>query len=151
MKPIHQYLLAPLLLVLGAWGGCTNNPLKTAATATPDNKPETIALASFAMFTIAEETAADIKEMAGTPQEVKDALKEADRVASPAAESLRDLALTIQGLRAVAAAGGEGAEALPAKIAELNQLLTDTAPKFQRFTDAVNAAKRTTPAETGVK
>lgn len=145
MKPISRYLLVPFLFALTAWGGCTSNPMKTAASAAPDNKPETIALATFAMFTIAEETAADIKEMPSTPQNVKDALKEADRVASPAAESLRDLALTIQGLRIVAAAGGEGAEALPAKIAELNQLLTDTAPKFQKFTDAINAAKGATP------
>ena len=142
MRPLSRYLLAPLMLVLGAWSGCTTNPLKTAATAQPDARPETIALATFGLFTIAEETAADLKELPATPQSAKDALKEADRAVSPAMESMRDVAVTIQGLRRVAAAGGTGGEALPAKLAELNQLLIDTAPKLDAFTKAVNAAKK---------
>lgn len=146
MKSIRLYLLAPLLLTLAAWGGCTTNPVQTANTATADNKPETIAFASYAMFVITEEAAANIKEMPGTPQEAKDALKEADKVASVGMESIHDVALTIKGLRAVAAAGGDGAESLPAKIDELNKLMTDTAPAVQKFTDAYNEARKTVPA-----
>jgi hypothetical protein len=145
MRSIHRYSLVPLLLLLAAWGGCTSNPMKTANTATVDNKPETIAFASYGLFVIAEEAAADIKEMSGTPQEVKDGLKEADRVASVGMESIHDLALTIKGLRDVVAAGGEGAEALPEKIDELNKLMTETAPKVQKFTDAINKAKESSP------
>lgn len=142
---LSRFFFAPLLLVLAAWGGCTTNPYKTAATATPDNRPETIALASFAMFTIAEEAAADVKEMSGTPQNVKDALKAADAAAAPVAEQLRDAALEVKQIRATAIAGGSGAEALPAKLAALNQLLTDSAPRFQAFTDALNKAKGVSP------
>lgn len=122
-----------------ALSACAVNPFKTANTATADNKPETIALATFGMFVIVEEAAADLKENAATPPNVRDSLKQADALASPAAESLRDAAITVKGLRASISAGQGGD--LPGALLKLNQLLTDSAPKLQKLTDAFNKAK----------
>jgi hypothetical protein len=148
-------IMAIALATLAACTGCTNNPTKTAATAAPDNKADTIAFAIYAQYVIVEELAADIKEAPGTPQAVKDALKAASLASAPAAESLKDGADTLNGIRAVIAAGQECgppkpdgkklcAADFPAKLAELNSLLTDTAPKLKRLTDAYSASKRIT-------
>ncbi len=148
-------IVAAAMLTLTAFTGCGANPVKTAATAAPDNKPDTIAFAVYANYVIVEELAADVKDAPATPQAVKDALKAASIVSAPAAESLKDGADTVKGIRAVIVAGQECgppqpngkkfcAADLPAKLLELNTLLTETAPKLKRLTDAYNASKRIT-------
>jgi hypothetical protein len=132
-------ILAPIIALLLA--ACTVNPLKTANTATADNKPETIAFATFGMFVITEEAAATLKETPGTPQSVKDALKRADALASPAAEEIQTAAKAVSAARAAIAAGKADPSTLPVQLAKMNALLTADAPKLQALVSAYSAAK----------
>jgi hypothetical protein len=146
--------LLAAVLSLSAYTGCTSNPVKTANQATADNKPETIAFAVFGGYVIAGELGADIRELPATPQSVKDSLKAASIATAPAAESLRDAATTVRDLRRVVASGQTcGAVTvpagkrfclsdMPALLDNVNTLLTDTAPKITKFTEAVAAAKK---------
>lgn len=157
---MRRLLLVPLLvaatLSLTAFNGCSVNPVKTAATATADNKADnkadTIAFAIYAQYVIVEELAADVKESPGTPPAVKEALKAASIASAPAAESLKAGADTVNGIRAVIASGqaceppqpaskGLCAADLPGQLLALNNLLTETAPKIRLLTDAYNMAK----------
>lgn len=158
MRQLTKVLLVlPVLLALTAWGGCTSNPVKTANQATADNKADTMALAIYGTFVIAEESVADIVELPAIPAEVKAPLKDADRVVSPVMESIHDTAVTIQDARELARAGcpeGESGtpacaavESLPAKLAKLNGLLTEAGPKLQKFNEAYKKAKQAVPAE----
>ncbi len=151
MVPIVATAFATLMTA----AGCAHNPFKTAATASADNKPDTIGFAMYAQYVIIEELASDVKDAPGTPQAVKDALKAASIVSAPAAESLKDGADTVNKIRGLVTSGqacappdSKGvklcAADLPAKLLELNTLLTTTAPKLKRLTDAYNAYKRNT-------
>lgn len=135
-----QAVLAALFLA--ACGG--SNAVKSAQQATADNRAETIAFALYADFVVIEELAADVKDNPATPQSVKDALKRADAIASPIAERLRYLANEVQELRAVAVAGGTGAESIAAKLVALNLYLTEAAPQLRAFTDEFNKARKGT-------
>lgn len=136
---LRTALLIPALLALCAFS-CASNPFKTANTATADNKPETIALATYGTFVIAEESAADLISNPATPSAAKAAVKAADAAASPAVEHLRDAAIAVEQLRD-AIKTGSSAAGLPAALLKVNQLLTDVAPKIKALTDAYTAAK----------
>lgn len=162
MKTKYTLMTMGAVLALAACNACSVNPVKTANTATADNKPETIAFAVFGGYVIAEELGADIRELATTPQSVKDGLKAASIATAPAAESLRDAATTVRDVRKVIASGQECGTVvvpestdpalkagkrfcladMPQLLNNVNTLLTETAPKIARFTDAVAAAKK---------
>jgi len=131
------------LLALSGFSGCTTNPLKTANAATSDNRPETLAFATYGMFVITEEAAATLKEAPGTPAAVKAALSKADALASPAAEELHTGALSVKAVRDSIKAGTADPSTLPAELAKMNALLTQDAPKIQALVDAYSKAKGT--------
>lgn len=147
---MKRLFLLPLIAAIPLLAGSscsTPNPLATANTATADNRPESIAFATFGLFVITEEAAANLKEAPGTPQAVKDALKKADALASPAAEEIHDAALNVKAVRSAVAAGKADPSTLPTQLAKMNELLTADAPKIQALVDAYNHAKPvTTPA-----
>lgn len=125
-----------LLLVLT---GCQTAPPNPVADA---SRPETVALALYGGFVIAEEAAADIVNNQATPQNVKDGLKAADIKASPVAEQLEPAAKAVEKVRADIEAGGGSQNLLLTTIAKLNDWVNQAAVLIKDLTDAVRGAKK---------
>lgn len=127
-----------LLLILLLVAACNNRHIAIPA---PEN-PETVALALYGGFVIAEEVAASIAEDPTTPAGVRAALIEADERAAPVAAQLRPAAQAVQNARTALAAGAGTQEQLIIAIQSLNQWIDEAAPLIQALTNLVTGSSR---------
>lgn len=132
-----RLLLASAVLALTA---CVVNPMKTAETT------EQKADAYYGMFVISQEAAVRIAQDPATPQSVKVALRDADRVAKPLADGLHDAIVKFQAVKdaytAALAAGNADPAALVAAEKELSTYLISVIHQFNKYRELVNASKR---------
>lgn len=122
---------------MAAVAGCASNPLKTAETV------EQKADAYYGMFVISQEAAVAIAQDPATPQSVKVALRDADRVAKPLADDLHAKILEFGRVKAAYVAALEaGEDADPAALAaaekELSTFLISVIHSFDKYRELVN-------------
>lgn len=136
MKYIYNVLaLIGFALVLA---GCQTAPPNPVATA---ERPETVGLALYGSFVIAEEFGAGVAEDANTPPEVKAAIKAADVAVSPVAEQAQPIVKEVEKARADITAGGGSKNLLDTAVKKLNDWVTQAAGLIKNFTDAVRKAR----------
>lgn len=82
-----------LVVVLAVLTGCVANPVKEAETL------EQRAYALYGTYVIFQEKAAVLVQDATVPERIKQTLRDADKVAYPAAESLVDAVATVSDIR----------------------------------------------------
>lgn len=134
----RSFLLVLAVLALPGAACRSANPVGTALTATPDNRPETVAYALASSYVTVAEQALKIAQDSMTPPAVKHALKVAHENASPWVKRLRPGAARVNELRAAVAAGTSTPEKLAAAIKTLNDIITQAAPKIDSVATAVN-------------
>lgn len=140
-------LVVALVPITGAGGCSRNNPVATAATADPQYRAETVALALYSTFAVVDSVAATIADNPQTPVEVKRALFQAHQVALPAAQELRGAAVDYNQAREEIAAGAGTAEKVAAASAALERAIGKAAPLIDRLARAVRGeALAPTPA-----
>jgi hypothetical protein len=116
----------------------TSNPIATAATATPENRAETVAFALHNSYVVIAEQVATVVEDTLTPPAVKKALITAHRSASPVVKKLRTAAEYYGRLREQVALGTGDPEKLKLALDELNRLITEAAPKIDSVATAIS-------------
>lgn len=130
-------MLCAVLFSTGA-GGCRSaNPVATANTATPANKPETVALALASTYAVVGEQALAIARDSMTPPAVRQALKDAHLKAIPWVRRLHPAAIQVRDLRKAVAAGTTTPDKLKAALASLNQIVNEAAPQIDRVATLV--------------
>lgn len=130
------FLLAiaiPVTLVLSGCG--TTSAVKQAET------PEQKAYALYGTYVIFQEKAAELVQDSTTPENVKEALREADRVAYPVAESLVDAVREVEAIRQQVVSGMTPEEKLTIAISNLSRIYFAAAPKLLAVVAAVKEAK----------
>lgn len=123
------------ILTLMAVAACAPMPVQQAET------PEQKAYALYGTYVIFQERAAELVQDTATPENVKQALREADRVAYPVAESLVDAVLEVEAIRQQVAAGMTSEEKLTIAISNLSTIYFSAAPKLLAVAAAVKGAK----------
>lgn len=118
-----------------AMAACTAAPIQQAET------PEQKAYALYGTYVIFQEKAAELVQDSTTPDNVKQALREADRVAYPVAESLVDAVLEVEAIRQQVASGMTSEERLTIAISNLSTIYFSAAPKLLAVVSAVKGAK----------
>lgn len=133
----HEPLVWVYTICLGAAlvAGCGLSPLKQAET------PEQKAYALYGTYVIFQEKAAELVQDSTTPDNVKQALREADRVAYPVAESLVEAVLEVEAIRQQVASGVTSEERLTIAISNLSNIYFSAAPKLLEVVSAVKGAK----------
>lgn len=133
----HESLLWVYVISLAAVSvaACTGNPVQQAETV------EQKAYALYGTYVIFQERAAELVQDTATPENVKQALREADRVAYPVAESLVEAVLEVETIRQQVAAGMTSEERLTIAISNLSTIYFSAAPKLLAVIVAVKGAK----------
>lgn len=124
---------APVLLTLPGCG--TTSAVKQAET------PEQKAYALYGTYVIFQEKAAELVQDPTTPENAKEALRAADRVAYPLAESLVDAVIEVESVRKQVAAGATPEEKLSIAVLNLSTIYYQVAPKLLAVVAAVREAK----------
>lgn len=124
---------APVFLTLSGCG--TASAVKQAET------PEQKAYALYGTYVIFQEKAAELVQDSTTPEEVKQTLRDADRVAYPVAESLVDAVIEVEAIRQQVAAGMTPEEKLTIAISNLSTIYFSAAPKLLAVVAAVKGVK----------
>ena len=124
------YLLWCALAI--ALTACVVNPIRAAETA------EQKAYAAYGTFVIFEEQAAQLVQSPEVPADVKQALREADAIAKPAADTLLVSARVVASVRRQVAQGTTTNEKLQAAIDTLNTVYMQAIPKIAAFVDMVD-------------
>jgi hypothetical protein len=131
---VRKLLIAAALAAMTA---CTVNPLKTAESI------EQQADAYYGVFVIAQEGAVQIAQDPATPQSVKVALRDADRIAKPLADDLHAKIVAFGKIKAAyvaaLAAGDADSGALAAAEKDLSAFLGSVIQSFNKYRDLVNA------------
>jgi hypothetical protein len=122
----------PVILILP---GCKNAPVQQAETV------EQKAYALYGTYVIFQEKAAELVQNSATPENVKQALRDADRVAYPLAESLVEASLEVEAIREQIASGLTTEERLTIAISNLSTIYFSAAPKLLAVVAAVKGAK----------
>lgn len=125
---------APAFLTLAGCGTVTA-PVKQAETV------EQKAYALYGTYVIFQEKAAELVQDSTTPENVKQALREADRVAYPLAESLVEASLEVEAIRQQIETGLTTEEKLTLAISNLSTIYFSAAPKLLAVVAAVKGAK----------
>ncbi len=123
---------APVVLMLP---GCKNTPVQQAETI------EQKAYALYGTYVIFQEKASELVQDSTTPENVKQALRDADKVAYPLAESLVDASLEVEAIRQQIATGLTTEAKLTLAISNLSTIYFSAAPKLLAVVAAVKGAK----------
>lgn len=123
------------------FGALTISACKTINPVTAAETPEQRAYAVYGTFVVAEELGAKIVTDATTPASVKQAIKDADAKAKPAADALLDATQQVMTVRAQLAAGATTEDKLKTVIANLDTWITDASPKVSALLKAVTGGK----------
>lgn len=145
MKRFNALLLAASLSLMAApaMTNCARaNPVVTATHATTENQPETIAFALHNSFVVVAERAATIAEDSTTPPAVKRVLVTSYKSAAPVARNLRAAAQRYVDVRASFTAGQSTAEQVATALTELQQLITEFAPKLNELSVTINGGAK---------
>lgn len=130
------FLLAIAIPVTLMLPGCgTTSAVKQAET------PEQKAYALYGTYVIFQEKAAELVQDSTTPEDVKRALREADRIAYPVAESLVDAVLEVEAIRQQVSTGMTSEEKLTIAISNLSTIYFSAAPKLLAVVAAVRGVK----------
>lgn len=129
------FLLAIAVPVTLMVPGCVNSPVQQAET------PEQKAYALYGTYVIFQEKAAELVQDPTTPEKVKEALREADKVAYPVAESLVDAVMEVEAIRRQVSEGVTPEEKLTIAISNLSTIYFSAAPKLLAVVAAVKGAK----------
>lgn len=100
--------------------------------------PEQHAYAVYGEWVIAKEAAAEIVELATTPQSVREKVAQVDSVASPIADNLYDTAQEAFKIRAQLAAGQTTEDKLTVVLTNLDEWVAKLEPQIRKLTDAVS-------------
>jgi hypothetical protein len=133
-----MWLLVAFILLFPM--GCSANPLATAAKATPENRPETVAFALTASYTVLAEHAVKLAEDSTTPRAVRRALVNLHQTAAPAVKRLRALAVEYKGVREAYESGRSTPEKIAVTLAKLDSAITSTAPLVQAMATEISSA-----------
>ena len=133
MKSIFRTAL--VLTVLATLGACASlNPVSKADTA------EQKAYALYGTFVVFEEQAAKLVSSSEVPENVKQALRDADKAAKPAADSLLDGVQQVLTVKRELAAGTTTNEKLSIAVANLAGWYASAKPKVESLVSAVKGA-----------
>ena len=120
---------APIVLLLPGCG--ITAPVKQAESV------EQKAYALYGTYVIFQEKAAELVQDSATPEDVKQALRDADKVAYPLAESLVSASLEVEAIREQIASGLTTEERLTIAISNLSTIYFSAAPKLLAVVAAV--------------
>jgi hypothetical protein len=115
--------------------GCANSPVKQAETV------EQKAYALYGTYVIFQEKAAELVRDSTTPENVKQSLRDADRIAYPVAESLVDAVIEVEAIRQQVSTGMTSEEKLTIAISNLSTIYFSAAPKLLAVVAAVKGVK----------
>lgn len=136
-RPLMLVLLlaiaGPLTLMLPGCG--TTTAVKQAET------PEQKAYALYGTYVIFQEKAAELVQDSTTPDNVKQSLRDADRMAYPVAESLVEAVLEVEAIRQQISSGMTSEEKLTLALQNLSTIYFSAAPKLLAVVSAVKGAK----------
>jgi len=125
-------LAAPAVLTLS---GCGSTPVQQAET------PEQKAYALYGTYVIFQEKAAELVQDPAIPENVKQALRDSDRIAYPVAESLVEAVIEVEAIRQQVKAGMNSEERLTLAILNLSTIYFSAAPKLLAVVSAVKETK----------
>jgi len=127
------WVLLACFALLGS--SCQNvNPIAAAET------DEQRAYATYGMYVIFIEKAADLVENPNTPRDVKLALIHAEETASPIADMLLTIALDVTAIREELAKSGTGEERLATALIHLNGWVNQLIPHLNNLVTQVKGA-----------
>lgn len=133
MKSFLRSALA--LAVLGTLGACASlNPVSKA------NTTEQKAYALYGTFVVFEEQAAKLVSSSEVPENVKQALRDADKTAKPAADALLDGVQQVLTVKRELAAGTSTNEKLTIAVANLATWYASAKPKVESLVNVVKGA-----------
>lgn len=134
---IHREVMSVLLTLVAMvlLTGCTTSPLSQAETF------EQKAFALYGTYVIFQGRAAELVNDQATPEKAKQALREADKIAYPLAESLVDAAIEVSAVRERVSAGTTPEEKLTIALQNLSLIYFAVAPKLLAVVSAVKEAK----------
>lgn len=129
------FLLAVAIPVTMALPGCSNSPVQEAESF------EQKAFALYGTYVIFQEKSAELVQDSATPENVKQGLRDADKIAYPLAESLIEAALEVAAIREQLEVAPDSAARLNIAIQNLSTIYFSAAPKMLAVISAVKGVK----------